>query len=86
MEQQRCGTHQLTIHSQKVMQLDQSLMKPRQLKEISSPTHFSKCAAGKCVKIRDAKKRLSIVKVHGSLICPSFFYYILFHTISILKP
>ena len=56
MEQKWCGKHQLKIHSQKFQQLDQSLIKHHQLKEISSPTLFSKCGAAKCVKITAVKK------------------------------
>ena len=86
MEQQSCGKHQLRIHSEKDQHLGQSIMKPRQSEETSSPTFFSKCGAARCRKIRTAKKRLSIVKVHGSLMSKIFLYCILFHSMSILKP
>jgi hypothetical protein len=56
MEQQWCGKQQLTIHSQNVQHLDQCLMKPRQLEEVSSHTLFSNCGAANCMKIRAAKK------------------------------
>ena len=84
--EQSCGKHKLRIHSEKDQHLGQSLMKPRQSEETSSPTFFSKCVAARCRKLRGAKKRLSIVKVHGSQMCPIFLYSILFHSISILKP
>jgi hypothetical protein len=53
---QWCGKQQLTVHSQKVQHRDQSLIKPRQLEEISSHTLFSNCGAAKCMKMRVAKK------------------------------
>jgi len=57
MEQQQwCGKQQLSVHSQNVQHLDQSLMKPRQLEEVSSHTPLSNCGAAKCMKIRAAKK------------------------------
>jgi len=85
MEQQWCGKQQLTLHSQNVQHLDQSDMKPRKLWKISSHTLFSSCGAPKCMEIRAAKKKLSIVKVHGSLMCPIFLYRVLFHSMRILK-
>jgi hypothetical protein len=47
----------LTINSQKVQHLDQSLTKPHQLKAISSLALFSWFGAAKCMEIRAAKKK-----------------------------
>ena len=41
----------------------------RSIRGNQQPQTFSKCATAKCVKIRAARKRLSIVRVHESLMC-----------------
>jgi methylthioribose-1-phosphate isomerase len=56
MEQQQwCAKQQLTVHSQNVQHLDQSLMKPCQLEVVSSHTLISNCGAAKRMEIRAAK-------------------------------
>jgi len=65
--------------------MDQSLMKPCLSEGISSATFSSHCGDAKCMKTWAARKGLSIVTVHGSLMS-DFLCCILYHSMSILKP
>ena len=56
------------------------------IRENQQPHIFFKVWSCQVQENKDCKERLSIVIEHGSLMCPTFLYCILLHSMSILKP
>jgi hypothetical protein len=72
MEQQYCGKH-VNNPFTKGSAPGSISYETKSIRGNQKPQTFSKCANAKCMKIRATRKRLSIVRVHGSLMCLIFF-------------